>query len=629
MDKLSFYHYFRIVMGLLFGLLFFSLFRLQVVQGSYYKQIAESNFVRLRRITATRGEIYDHKYRPIVENIPSQNLYLITGRIKDFKALSDFLLREFGMNNEELRKLIVSLRFRSYEDIIIAENVPHEKVITLSEQLNYFPELFFKTETTRNYLYPNHFTGYVGRINEQEYQRYRDEDYTINSVIGKTGLEKYYEVLVKGRDGREIVQVDASGRSLNLFRAESTVYPENGLGLVLTLDNDIQDFTESVFPSGVRGAIVVMDVRTGGILAYVSKPSYDPNLFMSKISEEDWKVLNENISKPMMDRVIHAAYPPGSVFKPVTAGLGLEKGYVNQYSLLSSCVGGMQVGNRFFKCWFHAGHGRTNVIDALKVSCDVYFYDLSMKMKLEDFKDYVLRCMLGHKTGIDLPNERNGLFPDMEWYHNNYGKRISILGHKVNLAIGQGEVLTTPLQICAYYSGIANDGIWIQPHLLQKTVGKNSYTRQQISPLQKVKLPYSAANLKLIQQGLYAVTNAPGGTASSVKVKGATTYGKTGSAENVQGKTTHAWFSCYMVTEKPEIAVTVFLENAGGGGGVAAPLATRILNYYMGNIEAIKAPARVPVQFRNPDDMSGNGNEEQPSESYPNGTIPNEEILND
>jgi penicillin-binding protein 2 len=213
--------------------------------------------------------------------------------------------------------------------------------------LNYFPELFFKTETTRNYLYPNHFTGYVGRINEQEYQRYRDEDYTINSVIGKTGLEKYYEVLVKGRDGREIVQVDASGRSLNLFRAESTVYPENGLGLVLTLDNDIQDFTESVFPSGVRGAIVVMDVRTGGILAYVSKPSYDPNLFMSKISEEDWKILNENISKPMMDRVIHAAYPPGSVFKPVTAGLGLEKGYVNQYSLLSSCVGGCRWGTAF------------------------------------------------------------------------------------------------------------------------------------------------------------------------------------------------------------------------------------------------------------------------------------------
>ncbi len=598
MDKFSFVHFFRLILGLLFGILVFALFRLQVVQGEYYKQIAESNFVRLRRIIATRGEIYDHKYRSIVKNIPSQNLYLITGRIKNYKALADFLYAEFNITADDLKKLIESLRFRSYEDIIIAENVPYERVLTLSERLSYFPELFFRSETTRSYLYPNHFTGYVGRINETEYQNYRNEDYTINSQIGKTGLEKYYEVLVKGRDGREIVQVDSRGRNLNLFRNDSTILPENGMGLVLTIDNDIQQYAESIFPAGMRGGVVVMDVKSGGILAYVSKPGYDPNLFMSKISVEDWQALNNNPARPMTDRVIHSAYPPGSVFKALTAGLGLEKGVVNEYTLLASCVGGLKVGNRFFRCWSSAGHGRSNVINALKVSCDTYFYDLSLKLKLEDFKKFATQCMFGVKTGIDLPNERTGLFPDAKWYYDHYGKAISITGHKVNLSIGQGEVSCTPLQICALYSAIANNGIWITPHLLEKTVGNNTYSHQQINPIMHTRLPVSPTNLRIIQNGLFAFCNLPGGTATGVKVKGATTFGKTGSAENVFGRTTHAWFTGYIVTDTPEICVTVFLENAGHGGGVAAPLASRILNYYMGNITSIKAPVQVPIELQ-------------------------------
>ncbi|MFO7659617.1 MAG: penicillin-binding protein 2 [Candidatus Cloacimonadaceae bacterium] len=625
MDRLNLHHYFRIIIGLIFTVLIVALFRLQVVQGGYYKQIAESNFVRLRRIIATRGEIYDHKYRPIVQNVPSQNLYLIPGRIGSFQSLADFLEQEFGVTMEELRQHIEKTRFRSYEDILITENISYETVLTLSEKLNYFPELFFRTETTRNYVYPNHFTGYVGRINEGEYQKYKTEDYTINSQIGKTGLEKFYEVLVKGRDGREIIQVDAMGRNLNLFKAESTIEPENGMSLVLTIDNDIQSYAESIFPSGMRGAIVAMDVTTGGILAYVSKPSFDPNLFMTKISVEDWQAMNDDVTRPMLDRVIHAAYPPGSVFKTITAGAGLEKGVINEFALLENCVGGMQVGNRFFKCWTSYGHGRSILNTALKVSCDVYFYDLSLKLKLEDFYHYAHQSLLGQRTGIDLPNERSGLFPNTEWYHKNYGQRISIVGHKVNLAIGQGEVLTTPLQICALYSAYANNGIWIQPHLLQKTVGKSTIQREQINPVSKAKLPLSQHNLALIQKGLYSVCNEPGGTATRVQVKGATTYGKTGSAENVSGRATHAWFAGYIVTEKPEICVTVFLENAGHGGSIAAPLATQILNFYMGNYQTIKAPAQVPVQFR---DASAEDDELIETQTVPEIVIPELQIGN-
>ncbi len=593
---------FRIVLAVLFLILVVTLFRLQVIEGEYYKVIAQRNYVRIRRVTATRGEIYDQKYRPIVTNIPSHNLYLESGKIESSANLELFLQEHFELEPQELKKMILQNRFRTYEEILIAENVEYDTVLRLSEQLNYFPELNFRVGTTRKYMYPNHFTGYVGRISENEYATYKGEDYSINSHIGKTGLEHFYEVLLRGQDGREIVQVDAYGRNLNLFRNTGNIAPINGLGLILTIDNDIQDFAEQAFPANLRGAIVVMDVKTGGVLAYVSRPQYDPNIFMNRISPEAWAELNSP-HKPMLDRVIHAAYPPGSVFKPITGSLGLQSGISTRHTTFSYCHGGLQVGNRFFKCWLHSGHGITNIVEALKVSCDVYFYELSMKLDLDRFRDFTLKNMLCVKTGIDLPNERNGFFPSSDWYKKTFGPRISILGHKVNLAIGQGEVLTTPLQICAYYAALANDGVWVQPHLLKSTVGRGRLTKEQVARIDKKRLPVSLPHLKTIQDGLYAVSNAPGGTANHVRVNGATVYGKTGSAENSMGKITHAWFSAYLVKEKPEIAITVFLENAGGGGGVAAPIAGKIMNYYAGNIEAITRPVPIPIRLRNVEEL--------------------------
>ncbi|MDD2331329.1 MAG: penicillin-binding protein 2, partial [Candidatus Cloacimonetes bacterium] len=548
-----------------------------------------------------RGEIYDQRYRPIAINVPSQNLHLVASRIKDLPALKIFLDTYSGIKAIELDKLLEKHKFRNYEEILLTDNIPFEQALSISEQLNYFPELVIRTVTTRNYLYPNHFTGYIGRIDEKEYSRYRFEDYSLSSYIGKSGLERYYEVLLRGKDGREIIQVDAQGRSLNLFKTEGTITPQNGLSLLLTIDNDLQDYVNAQYPDQFKGAIVVIDVKTGGILSYVSRPNYDPNLFMQKITPEIWDSLND-ASKPMMDRIIHAAYPPGSVFKPITGSLGLEKGVVDRNTLLAPCVGGMQVGNRFFRCWLHGGHGRSNIIDALKVSCDVYFYDLSLKLDLDEYNAFTNRNMLGVATGVDLPNERSGLFPNRNWYRTRFGKNVGIIGHKVNLSIGQGEVLTTPLQICAYYAAIANNGLWIQPHLLKQTIGRGRFTREQVSPLKKVKLPVSPENLKIIQEGLFAVCNLPGGTASNVRVPGATVYGKTGSAENFMGPLTHAWFTGYVVTDKPEIAVNVFFENAGGGGALAGPIAARIFNYYIGNYDIFTQPVPVPAQFRTEED---------------------------
>lgn len=575
---------FKILVVIMFFILATSLFHLQIVKGDYYRQIAERNFVRLRSIPATRGEIYDRRYNPLAVNIPSINLYLIPAKMKNLASSKRFLHANFGIEPSEIDKIIYESRFRSYQDVLLQENIDPMLYSRISEDLNYYPSLTFKVETTRQYLIKNHFTGYMGRINDDEYQRFKEENYTINSRLGKGGLERYYEVLLRGKDGNEIIQVDAKGKSLNLFKSNLIQKPENGLSLVLTIDKELQEYAASVFPTGYSGAAVVMDVKTGGILAYVSNPAFDPNIFMRKVTREEWDSMMQNPLKPMMDRVIHAGYPPGSVFKPITASLGLEKKVITPETELANCIGGMKIGNRFFKCWFHSGHGRLSVRDALKVSCDVFFYDLSLRLKLDDMKQFVLNNRLAQRTGIDLPNERKGLFPDTKWYRKNYGKHVGIIGHKVNLSIGQGEVLLTPIQVCAYYAALGNGGVWNQPHFMQKAIGRKTVNWEQMNPKSQHRLPISAATLKVIQEGLYKVMNEPGGTAR-FKIDGATGYGKTGSAENAPGRTTHAWFAGYEVTNKPEIAVCVFLENAGHGGSISAPVAIKIMNYYNNNIK--------------------------------------------
>lgn len=587
---------FRIVLVILILLLVGMLFNLQVVKGTYYQRIAESNFIRIRRIPATRGEIYDCKYRPIVTNIPSYNLYLTSGKISNMDALSSFLAYNFSIDAEELRKMVFEQRFKTYEEILILDNIPYEMVIKLSEKISNFPELSFRSGTTRNYLYPNHFTGYVGRIDAKEYERYQDEDYSLNSYIGKNGLERFYEVLLKGKDGKEIIQVDAQGRSLELFKDNISLPPQNGLSLILTIDNDLQSYANEVFPPGAKGCIVVTDIKTGGILAYVSKPDYDPNIFMQKITPEVWASLNTP-EKPLLDRVINATYPPGSVFKPVVGTLGLEKRVIDRNTHLTPCRGGLKIGNRFFRCWYAPGHGSLSIVDAFKFSCDVFFYDLINHLELDEVYAHTKACGLTDKTGIDLPNERSGFFPDTKYYKKKIGRVTGLSGFKANLAIGQGEVLTTPLEINTFFAAIARGGVWLQPHLLNRTMGTARIKREQLEPLKSYRMPWSANTQQILKEGLWAVTNAPGGTARAINVSGATTYGKTGSAENYMGKLTHAWFTGFIETDKPEIVVTVFLENAGGGGAVAAPVANKIFNYYMGNIERIKRPAPIPPQF--------------------------------
>ena len=322
-----------------------------------------------------------------------------------------------------------------------------------------------------------------------------------------------------------------------------------------------------------------MDMKTGGVLAYVSKPDFDPNLFTGGISNKDWNELISNADKPMLDRVIHGTYPPGSVYKPIMASLGLDEKKIEPDTKLTKCDGGMWFGNRYFKCWLEKGHGRLAVKNAMKYSCDVFFYDLSTRFSLEQLNRYTKQNYLSTRTGIDLPGERKGFFPSRKWYLDNYGKYVGILGHKVNLSIGQGEILVTPLQICAYYSALGNNGIWKQPHLLDKRI-EAEHTYKNV--FEEKHIPKSEETLKLIQHSLYITVNERYGTGTASSVKGVNVYGKTGSAENHMGKKTHSWFSGYALCDRFEIAFDVFVENGGHGGSISAPIAGKLINYYYG-----------------------------------------------
>lgn len=555
-----------------------SIFNLQIIEHDKYRITAENNFLRIKTIYPVRGEIYDQNYQPIVTNKPSYNIYISPGKIIDREKVTEFLSKTFALPRDEIQKVIYENRFRLFQEILILQNVNYDKLVKAAENFNYFPSLNYKAEAVRKYHYKNHFTGHLGRINTQEYDKLRENGYSINSFLGKNGLEKNYETLLRGENGYEIIQVDASGKNLQFFKNNLEKKATNGADLILTIDNRLQDHISKIFPKDRKGAVVLMNPRNGVILAYVSKPDFDQNIFSSNISNQEWNALINDPDNPLLDRVIHGTYPPGSVYKPIIASLGLEKKLIDAKTKLANCTGGLQVGNRFFKCWYEQGHGRLNVIDAMKYSCDVFFYDLSTKLTLDEIKVYTRQNMMTIKTGIDLTGERAGFFPDKKWYVDNYGRYISIEGQKVNLAIGQGEILVTPLQICAYYAALCNGGLWVEPHLFARSITEKRTTRFD---QRKKKLPISAENFAIIEKSLFKVVNEAYGTGVAASISEATVYGKTGSAENHMGTETHAWFAGFVRSQRPDLAFVVFLENAGHGGSVAAPLARKIIRFYL------------------------------------------------
>jgi penicillin-binding protein 2 len=422
--------------------------------------------------------------------------------------------------------------------------------------------------------------GYVGEVTEEE-MKVGTPKYAPGDFAGKAGLEKQYETWLKGQDGVRYVKFTPGGGTGPLDVDDLPESPpQAGMRLTLHADADLQRLAFELLGDR-RGCIVAMDVRTGGILAMVSGPSVDPDLFAVGISARDWQEILSSEGKPLINRALQSSYPPGSTYKIVTAGMALEEGVISARTRLSACRGSYQFGNRAFGCWKEEGHGTLNLIEAVGVSCDVYFYQLGEKLSADLFALYAGKWMLDQPTGIDLPGEVRGMVPDAEYYDRVYGEGKWTKGVMLNLAIGQGELLLTPMELVCLACAVANRGSYYAPRCVAKA---EAGRRVEVFGDAPVRLDISPDVLETLARSMLTVVEHEEGTGRVARLPGLRVAGKTGTAQNPHGDD-HASFVCFAPFDDPEIAVFVLLENAGHGSSEAAPLAQRILAEHFGIVE--------------------------------------------
>jgi len=574
-----------LVVGI-FALVLLRLFTLQVLQGSKYRELSEENRIRVEVLTAPRGEIRDRKGRLLADCVPSFTVTLdpfdkvYTRDPARLDSTLQALAPILGVDAASLRDKIRKERKVSFLPIRLRRNVEKRSVAFVSEHLDRLPGVQVESEPLRRYplgLMASHLLGYVGEISDKELLDPVYSNYLSGDLIGRMGIERGYEKLLRGVDGKRFVEVNALGRKGEFLGEKHPILPTRGTDLTLTIDLDVQRAAEEAFEPGARGAVVALDPRNGDVLALASKPNYDPNEFSMGITQERWSELSSGGNYPLFNRAIQAAYPPGSTIKPFTALAGLENGVMTPGTYFTqSCTGEFRFGTRLFGCWKHEGHGSLSMHNAIVRSCDVYFYQLGIRIGLERLSAFMSKLTLSDKTGIDLPQERRGLYPDPAWYDKRFGAGRWSRGIILNLAIGQGEVILTPVKLAQIAAFIANGGTLWKPHLI-RSVGSTAAAASGDSIGQYVAL--DARSLAAVRSAMASVVSDPQGTGGQARLDSISVAGKTGTAQNPHGKD-HALFICFAPVDAPRIAVAVLVENAGHGSTAAAPIARKVLQSF-------------------------------------------------
>jgi penicillin-binding protein 2 len=578
------YNFIVAILLLALSLFFVRLFYLQILKGGVYKLRSETQAIKAQIIYPFRGNFYDRNGNLIVYNAPSYSLQLFLGSFrKDRIGLLAHLLE---MDSSEVFNLILnSEKYYRYGDIKILRDLDLETVQKIEENIEYLPGVEIVSESKRVYNLPakmSHIIGYIQEINKEELEV--EQYYSIGDLVGKTGLERTYENELRGQKGKKFVGLLAQGLKTTKFnegRADQPV--KNGDDLYLTIDSKLQIKAEEML-EGKRGAIVAIDPNNGEILALVSKPDFDVSQLSGKNFSLYYNQLIEDKEKPLLNRAIQSSYPPGSTWKPLMALAALEEGVINENTTLY-CPGSFQYGNRVYGC--HGGHGMINVRRAIQVSCNVFFYQVALKLQLERLGKWGRAFGFGQTTGIDIPYEKAGIMPTIEWLEKRYGKNGYPKGAIVNYGIGQGEISVTPLQLACYVATIANGGIYYRPHLVRAI--KNSLLNQ----LSFLEVDHRNLNLnpkivEIVKNGMFDVVNVPGGTAFGIRINNLDICGKTGTAQNPGGQD-HSWFICFAPKDSPRIAMAVLVENAGFGAAVAAPIAGELLKTFF-NVQELTIP---------------------------------------
>lgn len=572
-----------VMVALLFVFLIGGLVKLQLVNHAELAKRSESNRLRVVPIIPRRGIVYDRDGRVIIDNRPSYTVSIVPAEMVSARTVPH-LAGLIELDSAQILKRMLRNQVSRQQPAPVKKDVPFDAIAVLEEQSLAFPGVSYQMERVRMYvdsLGAEAFTGYVGEVSPEDLSDSDGErqGYQPGSMIGKKGLEKQYDQLLRGREGTEYVEIAASGQILGPYTDREALEAIPGSDITLSIDIDVQEAAVHALDSFCCGAVVAMDPRTGEVLAATSYPGFDANIFSSVIPESLWTEIRTDSTHPLLNRVLNGLYPPGSTTKLITVGAALEEGLINEHTTLKPCYGGMQFGNRFFRCWEHGGHGTLNCTHALEQSCDVFMYQIGLSLGIDLLHDYFAKCGFGRPTGIDLPGESDGLNPDTKYYDERYGKNKWTRALVLNNAIGQGEILSTPLQLAQFYCGIANDGLVYRPHLVKK-ISRPNGEEINVPPVVSFRLPFSKQTLDILYEGIRLVVEGERGTARAQRRKDYTIGGKTGTAQNPHGEN-HAWFCGVAPLERPEIVVCAIVENSGDGSKYAAPVVGKVIKAYM------------------------------------------------
>lgn len=566
------------VSTLLFGILVTRLFQLQVLQGEDFRKQSDSNRIRLIEIVPPRGVMRDRKGRLLLTNRTSFSCYGVPSELWKDKVGLTLLADAMRISPEFLTNDVILPYKATFTPMRIDRDISFSQLSAFEELRDQIPGAFLDLETKR--YYPRslaaHLLGYVSEVSKDEITKF--PGVKVGDLVGKRGLERVYDEAVRGTPGQRLTVVNAFGQEVSDEDPLERIEPVAGKELWLSLDLDIQALAESLL-AGQIGAAVAMDARTGGIVCMASSPTYDPEIFAGRLNSKEWNRLLNDPQKPMLNRAIQTMYPPGSTIKMAMLSEALESKTISP-SFVTTCPGSYTVGNRTFKCWNKKGHGAVNCTRAIEASCDVFFYKVGMMLGVDGVHRALSRFHLGKTSGIDLTSEAAGLVPSEDYYNKRYGPSGWTKGFIPSISIGQGEVLATPLQLCAYACAVGNGREWIQPHLVDGIYDPVTKTLQKRKQTEGDPLNLSPETVEIVQEGARKVVWGEFGTARRQADELCPIAGKTGTAQNAHGDD-HAWFVGYAPYDDPIIACCVLVEFGEHGSSAAAPLAKEIMKAFV------------------------------------------------
>lgn len=578
----------RVCLGGLLGLLALAFFRIQILEHDVHAARSTRNQVRTIPLPAPRGVLSDRNGQVIAENLPAYSVSLLPPSEAAMRQGMERIAPILGLDAETRDELARQYRLAPGRPILLDDDIDYRTLSLLEEKRDEVPGLLLQPKPRR--VYPAgpataHLTGYVAQIAEEELSTREEAGYAAGDIIGKTGLERMYEESMRGEKGAEFLEVDALGRRVGPWPVRPFEAPVRGRDLRLTIDLDLQRRAAEIFPEEGRGAIVALDPRTGEVLAMYSHPSYDPNVFSGRLTRDTWERLVDDPKRPLLNRAVQARYSPGSVFKLATAAMAMTLGVVDpdEYAEVP-CRGGYQFGSRWFGC--HSVHGWAKLGDAIVTSCNTYFYQVGLKLGLEELIRYGRAWGFDGKTGVDLPNEVEGVFPTSpEWYDERYGKGKWGSGVVLNLSIGQGEIAVTPLKMAQFVSAVVNGGRLLRPRLRMTDEEPEVVGR----------LPLSSDQFEVLRTAMIGVVNDWRGTAFQKASRQPMRYtigGKSGTTEHLGGKA-HGWFVAAGPMEDPQIVVAVLVEE-GSSGSAQSPIAIDLIQTYLDHRHGITPSRPVP-----------------------------------